>query len=352
MPNYTEIPQWFREQHKTKFQNIDLDKIPELAEQNPEIFGKFYLGKTLRLHQAFILDKFVSSMSKGHIRIAMCLARQLGKEQPYSAKVLTLYGFKDMGQLKIGNWVIAADGTPTPIVDIFERGEKDVYKITFDDGSFAECGLEHLWKCQTSYSRGHKNGKWELKSLKEIFDFLRKSPTQGYVKYRPEYKSRSISIPLCNPIDFPAKDLFLDSYVMGALIGDGGLTCRSIAFTSADDMIMERVSKSLPLGITFRKYKQHNHYQCYLRGVSGKNVLMEYLDKIGLMGKRSENKFIPEIYKLNSITNRVELLRGLCDTDGSITFNGVIEYCTVSPKLAEDVQWLVHSLGGKCSIKF
>ena len=52
--------------------------------------------------------------------------------------------------------------------DICEQGEKDVYKITFDDGSFAECGLEHLWKCQTSYSRGHKNGKWELKSLKEM----------------------------------------------------------------------------------------------------------------------------------------------------------------------------------------
>lgn len=79
MPNYTEIPQWFREQHKTKFQNIDLNKIPELAGQDPEIFGKYYLGKTLRLHQAFILDKFVSAMKKGHIRIALCLARQLGK---------------------------------------------------------------------------------------------------------------------------------------------------------------------------------------------------------------------------------------------------------------------------------
>src|SRR3990167_5780278 len=79
MPNYTEIPDLFREQHKIKFKNIDLNKIPELAEQDPEIFGKFYLGKTLRLHQAFIIDKFISAMSKGHIRIAMCLARQLGK---------------------------------------------------------------------------------------------------------------------------------------------------------------------------------------------------------------------------------------------------------------------------------
>ena len=64
MPNYTEIPEWFREQHKVKFQNIDLDKIPELAEQDPEIFAKFYLGQTLRLHQAYIIHKLLTAKPK------------------------------------------------------------------------------------------------------------------------------------------------------------------------------------------------------------------------------------------------------------------------------------------------
>ena len=79
MPNYTEIPQEFREQYKNEFLNLDKSRIPELAEQDPVIFGYAYIGKKVRLHQAFVMDKFVSCMKRGHIRIAMCLARQLGK---------------------------------------------------------------------------------------------------------------------------------------------------------------------------------------------------------------------------------------------------------------------------------
>lgn len=77
--NYTEIPQSFKENYKTKFQNINPVDIQKLAEQDPVIFGYSFIGKKVRLHQAFIMDKFVSALKRGHIRLAMCLARQLGK---------------------------------------------------------------------------------------------------------------------------------------------------------------------------------------------------------------------------------------------------------------------------------
>ena len=54
MSNYTEIPQWFREQHKVKFQNIDLNKIPELAEQDPEVFA--YFCKSLYAYDTKVFD--------------------------------------------------------------------------------------------------------------------------------------------------------------------------------------------------------------------------------------------------------------------------------------------------------
>ena len=112
------------------------------------------------------------------------------------------------------------------------------------------------------------------------------------------------------------------------------------------------IKKSLPLELHIRKDTSKYNYSICCQQGKHCNLYLNYLRDCGLMGKKSKDKFIPDVYKINSIENRIELLRGLCDTDGSITEKGVIEYCTVSKKLAYDVQWLVHSLGGKCSVKF
>ena len=79
MPKFTKIPDEFREIYKNKFNISDNDKIKELAEEDPVIFGWCYIGKKVRLHQAYIMYKFVQAMKKGRVRIAMCMARQLGK---------------------------------------------------------------------------------------------------------------------------------------------------------------------------------------------------------------------------------------------------------------------------------
>jgi len=76
MPNYTVIPKEFKEAYYAKFTNIDKDKIAELAKEDPVIFAYYFLGKKLRLHQAYIIDRILYSNNK---RVAMCLSRQLGK---------------------------------------------------------------------------------------------------------------------------------------------------------------------------------------------------------------------------------------------------------------------------------
>lgn len=82
MLNYTEIPKEFREEYKKKFEDVDLDKVAELAEQDPTIFSYFFLGQKLRLHQAYIIHQILIALPKTKLigpRIAMCIARQLGK---------------------------------------------------------------------------------------------------------------------------------------------------------------------------------------------------------------------------------------------------------------------------------
>ncbi|MFH2028812.1 MAG: hypothetical protein ABIJ08_06750 [Nanoarchaeota archaeon] len=82
MPNYTKIPDAFRKSYEEKFTNIDKSRIAELAEEDPVIFAYYFLGKKVRLHQAFVMDRIIHAKKRNDEigqRIAVCWARQLGK---------------------------------------------------------------------------------------------------------------------------------------------------------------------------------------------------------------------------------------------------------------------------------
>jgi hypothetical protein len=70
-----------------------------------------------------------------------------------------------------------------------------------------------------------------------------------------------------------------------------------------------------------------------------------------MIGKKSNTKFIPDDYKLSSIENRLSILQGLLDTDGTADSRGHVSFCSTSFQLAVDVQFIVRSLGGKATIR-
>jgi hypothetical protein len=159
-------------------------------------------------------------------------------------------------------------------------------------------------------------------------------------------------IPMVKPIEFNKKELLIEPYLLGLLIGDGGLT-NEIRFTTSDEELLEKVDLLLPNGL---KLIYRNNYDWAItsgkyNGGHKKNILKEQLKEMGLMGKKSEHKFIPEQYKYSCVEDRIKILRGLLDTDGSISSTGEIEYSSSSKKLAEDVVFIVQSLGGKANIK-
>lgn len=79
MPQFTKIPKEFRLKYKEKFTLSNNEEVERLAKEDPVIFGYYYLGKKTRLHQAYIMYRFLILLEHGHVRLAMCLARQLGK---------------------------------------------------------------------------------------------------------------------------------------------------------------------------------------------------------------------------------------------------------------------------------
>lgn len=158
-------------------------------------------------------------------------------------------------------------------------------------------------------------------------------------------------VPITKPVLFHKQDLPLDPYTLGALIGDGGLTQR-VTFTTEDPEIIEYFK--LPQGAEIVKTKS-SKYTYSVRGTvrEGRHIInpvTKILNELGLMGKKSTEKEIPQVYLRSSSTQRMELLRGLMDTDGYISTQGNIEFSASNEKLAFQVKYLCESLGIRCSL--
>lgn len=70
-----------------------------------------------------------------------------GKAQPLDEPVLTPFGFRPMGSLKVGSKVISADGSAATVIQVHPQGKIPVYEIVLEDGRLTRCSLEHLWDC-------------------------------------------------------------------------------------------------------------------------------------------------------------------------------------------------------------
>lgn len=156
----------------------------------------------------------------------------------------------------------------------------------------------------------------------------------------------------------------LDPYVLGALLGDGcftGMARGNVQFANTDQEILNRVHTSLPTN-HFLVHGGPNSSKSVYRIVSdttgqrvrGVNKVLEALRMLGLEGCNAFTKFIPEPYMSATVKERIALLQGLCDTDGTVTNRkndtGNAKYFTSSLQLAKDVFVLVTNLGGISAI--
>lgn len=300
---------------------------------------------------------------------------QLGKAQPLDAKVLTPTGWRLMGELAAGDSVIAGDGTATTVIQVFPQGVKDIYKVILDDGSSTECCNDHLWLTQTNDDRRRKvknlelqpgatrQRDWEpmpdrsrpgkVKTLKEIRETLNVAKANGDLKLsRIGSTVSNHSLPVVKPIQFTKSELPINPYLLGILLGDGYLRTDSICFSTIDPEIVQSVSEMIGSGLSVRHLSRCDYrITSDLRGYHlrrGCHTLMESLNQMGLTGKKSHQKFIPDDYMTASIEDRVALLQGLMDTDGTIANakSASLSYCSGSFLLISQLRDLVLSLGG------
>jgi hypothetical protein len=269
-------------------------------------------------------DWLVDRLIQRGMRGLIIAKPKTGKAQPFDAPVLTPLGWKKMGEITILDQVIGEDGSPKQVLAVHPQGVMQTYRVTICDGAEVETCGNHLWKIQSHQNR--VDGKWVTKTTMAIRDEIAAG------RLRAHY------LPLVSPVTHSKLHYPIAPYTMGALLGDGTFRLsNTIGFTTADEDIAERVGRECD-GIT----RQKNRFGYYVK----MKLAKRRLTALGLWGLMAYEKHIPAEYQFGSIEQRLDLLRGLLDTDGCFEAGKLITFCSSSKQLADDVRSLIQSLGG------
>ncbi|OBI95242.1 phosphate starvation-inducible protein PhoH [Mycobacterium asiaticum] len=280
-------------------------------------------------------------MSAGVIEVAP-LAYMRGRAQPVFTKVLTPSGFRPIGSLRVGDFVIGSDGRPTEVLGVYPQGFKEIYRVSAQDGSSTLASGDHLWSV---YTRSDKRRGRPARVLqtKEMIGNLRAAHYHRY------------ELPMLSaPVHFESRAVPLDAYALGLLLGDGCITCATTPTFATNDPELAQALECLIPGVTVRRKNDVDYVLNRTTSpgevITTANPVTSAVRQLGLAGTRSDTKFVPPEYLFNSVDVRLGVLQGLLDTDGGpVTQQGRscrIQFTTVSDRLRDDVMFLVRSLGG------
>jgi len=281
----------------------------------------------------------------------------VGKAQPLDAKILTPNGWTTMGEIKFGDEILTPEGKVSKVIGVYPQGEKDIYKIKSKDGRSAEACGEHLWKVYGIPEGEQRKKSWSILNTLDIKNKLENT------KYK-------LKLPLVSNLLFSnvkvENNLIIEPYLMGILLGDGHFGKYELSFTTDDNEIYESITEivgeEFKLSINGDGVKT-NTYRININDDNLKNIRTRYYkndrihnllnetDLLNLTETKSNNKFIPEKYKTGTLNQKINLLQGLLDSDGTVTKTGSIQFSSVSNQLIKDVQELVWSIGGIAIIK-
>ncbi len=301
-----------------------------------------------------------------------------GKAQPIDEPVLTPTGWRAIGELRIGGKVIGSDGQAARVTGVYPRGTLPVFRLTTDDGCTTRCCGEHLWFTTTKlelrrprwmYTPGSHDtrqrvrtevewGAGSVKCTSDVIATLSRLPTGKAPPSQIHYLPR-----LSQPVEFEGtRPLPLPPYYLGLLLGDGSFTDSStnVSYTSADRELLDSVAAAAQELGDVAVIHEGDEAHCgwmHFRGTHTRDALKA----LELYGCRSEHKHVPNAYLYAAPIDRLRLLQGLCDTDGSVALEGsgkhkdvglTAEFSTTSEYLRNAVVFLVRSLGGRAYVRF
>jgi superfamily II DNA or RNA helicase len=264
-------------------------------------------------------------------RQAIVMATGLGKGHPLETEVPTPDGWRPWGNLEIGDEVFSRDGTPTEVLEIYDRGVLPTYVVTFSDSSTVTVDGDHLWTVRDS---SDSRRPWVTLETREL--------ARAQLKLSRGWR---FHVPMTAPLEHKPLELSLDPYVVGALIANGSMVSDGTQLTTPDLEVAERVARA----VTCNRINDTTPGACPRYSLPGLTVVTR---ELGLR-VHSANKRIPALYLRGSLEQRTDLLHGLMDGDGGGRDRSrrSVGYFTSSEGLTRDVLELVTSLGGTGTVK-
>lgn len=296
-----------------------------------EILNDLYL-----FYRVFITSKYETDVEAPHIdKLSeeltaltlgeyerLCVSMPPRHKLADSTPILTSNrGWTTHGDLKIGDYVYGLNGEPTKIIGISDKSNCNQL-ITFSNGSKILAHEEHLW---TVSKRGNKNPLTITTSeIKKDYQYTEKN---GKKRYR-------YHLPFIKPIQYPKTELPLDPYFLGLWLGDGSSTKPCITHDPKDIESIEHIPYKISTICTHTET----------------GVKTTYFSHQGIIKKIKElhlynNKHIPRIYLEACVEDRLQLLAGLIDSDGSVDKNGRVRFININKQLINDVFELCTGLG-------
>lgn len=276
-------------------------------------------------------------------QIGLCLA--------LNTPLLTTKGWTTMGESKLGDYVYAPDGTPTKVIFKSEvYTDHPCYEITFSCGTKIIADENHKWfvHCDKAFN---KDGLYQKSGrIPQDSDYARSGVVHTKMLFE-NFKGKGARtntnlfyIPCAEPIQTEGLDLGIDLYALGLWLGNGS---RSSGFITTNDKYVAETTLVLKSkGFDVSEYKNKNRKSlCSELNISKQGVSFISAVK-NILDTKSEKYFNPNWLMLN-IEDRFELLRGLIDSDGSISKQGRVEFYNTSQSLNDGFAMLVASLGFK-----
>jgi len=275
-------------------------------------------------HHTLIADKLMDVEKGKCLRLMIFMPPRHGKLCADSTPVMTTDGWKNHGDLVVGDFVFTPDGRATKVIAISEPDTADI-EVEFMNGEIIKCHRNHEWKI---FDRGY--GEWKIIETNEFLKTTKfKKRKQVMSGGRCIYQVERIEPLMMDMVKLP-----LDPYFFGAWLGDGSSTKPALTLSDQDSDIAYRMP-----------YKVNNVCVHPETGVGtyyfGHQKIIQKIRSLDCY----DNKHIPDIYKYSCIGQRLQLIAGLIDTDGHVDEKGRVRIVTGSKRLAADIEEVVRSLG-------
>ena len=298
-----------------------------------------------------VIDRFKKAL--------LLIARKNTKALALDTRIPTPKGDRTIADIEPGDYVFGVDGKPVKVLatsEVFKN--RKCYEIEFEDGEKIVCDECHKWTVQTKGGKRRlvyvpisdrksrckhaidKDGNLTLQTFEMVDDYARKRADGKGV----EYKYR---VPVPKPLEYSKKKLLLDPYVLGVWLGDGDHHDNRIAVGKEDvETLIRELEKHGANIYSVKEFSGKYEVRIGKEIAPHKNDIREALRKLNVW----RNKHIPKIYFTASIEQRLELLKGLMDTDGTVSKAGQCSFTQKRKVVIDGMSRLLTGLGIKHSI--